>query len=94
MSGHRNRSPYIVVGQPPVVYDTLSQHSLPRQFNLSRCFALFPTSLTDTYGTSISQFHLVFNGWERAGAVMREVNAGKGAGAEVIRAMGYNERLR
>ena len=60
------------------------QHPLARQLNLSYSLTLFPTSLADTYGTSVSQFHLVFDRWERAGAVMWEVDTGKSAGAEVI----------
>ena len=54
----------------------LSQHRLPCKLNLPRCFARFPTSFTNTYGTSFSQFHLIFDSWERAGAVVWKVYAG------------------
>lgn len=74
------------VGCSSFVY--LSQHRLSCELNLPRCLSLFPTPFTDTYSTSVSQFYLIFDGWERAGAVMREVYASKGARAKVVRAVG------
>ena len=80
--------------QPLVVQTSQSQHPLPRQLDLPCGLSLFPASFRNTNGTSVSQLHLILDGLERAGAVMREVNAGEGAGAEIIRTMGYNERSR
>lgn len=78
----------IDAGQMSMFSNPPSQHSLPRQLNLPRRLSLFPTSFTDTYRTSVSQLDFIFDSREWTRAMMREVNAGEGAGAEVIRTTG------
>jgi hypothetical protein len=64
-----------------------SQQPLPSQFDLLPEFAIGPSSLAPTDGNTITELDLIFYALPGAGAVVREVDAGKGSGAEVVRAL-------
>ena len=65
-----------------------SQHPLPSQLNLPRRLARLPPALTHTYCAPLTQLDFVFDSRERTRAVMWKVNASKGAGAQIVRAVG------
>ena len=63
------------------------QQPLSSQFDLSRCFTCLVAALAGTDCDPLSQLDFILDGWEWAGAVVREMDAGEGAGAEVVRAV-------
>lgn len=60
------------------------QQPLPRQLDLLCKLAFLPPALTPADRNSLSELDLVFGSLPGAGAVVREVDAGQGAGAEVV----------
>lgn len=66
----------------------LSQHSLARQFDLSRRLAFLETAFGHTDGTTFTQFHLLFNIGVGTGTMVRDRNACEGAGAKVVATVG------
>lgn len=63
------------------------QQPLPRQLDLLRELAFLPPALAPADSNALSELNLVFCSLPSAGAVVREVDAGQGAGAEVVRAL-------
>jgi hypothetical protein len=61
-----------------------SKHTLPGQLHLLRKLTLLPPTLTATNCDSIAQLGFVFDAFPCAGTVVREVDAGEGARAEVV----------
>jgi hypothetical protein len=66
---------------------TNSQQPLPSQINLLRKLALAPSTLGSANRNAVAEFRFIFYTLPGAGAVVREVDAGEGAGAEVVCAL-------
>lgn len=64
-----------------------SQQPLPSQLNLPRRLPASIPAFTNANGASLAQFYFVFDGWEGAGTVVGEMDAGESGGAEVVRAV-------
>jgi len=63
------------------------QQSLSRQLDLPRSFSCFEPAFTHACHAAVAKLDLVFDFWECARAVMREVYAAKRVRAEVFVAM-------
>jgi hypothetical protein len=64
------------------------QQSLSSQLDLPRSLSRLETTLAHARHATIAKLDLVFNFWERARAVVWEVNAAERVRAEVFVAMG------
>ena len=67
------------------------QQPLPSQLNLPPRLPFLPSPPRRTNRNPLSQLHFLFYGIPCAGAVVWEVDAGEGAGAEVVCAARYND---
>lgn len=65
-------------------YPFRSKQTLPRQFNLARGFPLLEPAFRNTATLSFCELEFVVGGVPCAGAVVGEVDAGEGVGAEVV----------
>ena len=75
----------------PILYSSTvsnSQQSLPSQLDLACRLPSSITPFTNTNRTALAQLDFIFDGRERAWAVVREMDAGEGGGAEVVCAVG------
>jgi hypothetical protein len=64
-----------------------SQDTLPSQFDFARCFTGLKSSLRDTDSTSLAKLDLIFVIGVCTWAMMREMNASKGTGTEILVAL-------
>jgi hypothetical protein len=69
------------------------QQSLPRKLDLARRLALLEAALGNTHAATLNELDLVLVSVPGAGAVVGEVDAGEGVGAEVVVAGGCSEDL-
>lgn len=73
----------------PIRLLSTSQQPLPSQLNLPCRFSCLETSLRDTNCLPIAELELLFVYGMRTRAVVREMDAGEGIGAEIVCAVCY-----